>query len=147
MRISDWSSDVCSSDLAAKDRRQIASDFQGNDANSLSNCSQRGRGAWPLIANADFRDSRRFPEIRIKHEERVSDPQTSSAPGFYLYAIGDERSPRALFPRSRRAHKCPVLRRSCVEWPRNWCSHSASDPYRVDSDATDWKSTRLPSSH
>src|SRR3546814_5927512 len=64
---------------AAKDRRQIASDFQGNDANSLSNCSQRGRGAWPLIANADFRDSRRFPEIRIKHEERVSDPQTSSA--------------------------------------------------------------------
>src|SRR3546814_19466442 len=79
MRISDWSSDVCSSDLAAKDRRQIASDFQGNDANSLSNCSQRGRGAWPLIANADFRDSRRFPEIRIKHEERVSDPQTSGS--------------------------------------------------------------------
>src|SRR3546814_19520778 len=90
---------------AAKDRRQIASDFQGNDANSLSNCSQRGRGAWPLIANADFRDSRRFPEIRIKHEERVSDPQTSSAPGFYLHDIDDESSPRALIPRSRRAHE------------------------------------------
>src|SRR3546814_5362803 len=92
MRISDWSSDVCSSDL----------------------------------------DSRRFPEIRIKHEERVSDPQTSSSPGFYLYAIGDERSPRAIFPRSRRAHECSVFRRSCVEWPRNWCSPSAADPNRVE---------------
>src|SRR3546814_20593011 len=92
---------------------------------------QRGRGAWPLIANADFRDSRRFPEIRIKHEERVSDPQTSSAPGFYLYAIGDERSPRAIFQRSRRAHECSVFRRSCVELTHNWFSPSASDPIRV----------------
>src|SRR3546814_7686829 len=70
----------------------------------------------------------------MKHEERVSDPQTSSAPGFYLYAIGDERSPRAIFPRSRRAHECSVFRRSCVEWPRNWCSPSASDPNRVRSE-------------
>src|SRR3546814_16772320 len=132
MRISDWSSDVCSSDLAAKDRRQIASDFQGNDANSLSNCSQRGRGAWTLIANADFRDSRRFPEIRIKHEERVSDPQTSSAPGYYLYAIGAERSPRAIFPSPRRAHECSVFRRPSVDGPRHWCSLSASDPYTAE---------------
>src|SRR3546814_8824868 len=68
---------------AAKDRRQIASDFQGNDANSLSNCSQRGRGAWPLIANADFRDSRRFP----RSEEHTSELQSLMRISYAVFCL------------------------------------------------------------
>src|SRR3546814_1877030 len=64
MRISDWSSDVCSSDLAHRDRRQQAGGDPGREGHE-----ERRDATAPAGDEGDGQDDRR--EVQRSEERRV----------------------------------------------------------------------------
>src|SRR3546814_18522590 len=92
MRISDWSSDVCSSDLKGRERRRIAA----------------GRSAEAAAYTEHVRTSRAAP---ARSAERSS---------FSGLPKGPARAPRApapAYPAASARTPCPAGR--CADWPRH----------------------------
>src|SRR3546814_19816528 len=107
MRISDWSSDVCSSDLVQLAERLTGTDrrFRGNDAGEEHDATQADRRddvdgfRSGLGLAAEIRTARRGGPwgIAVRHEPQLRPPPAvRRTPGYTSLAACDPRSTAAM---------------------------------------------------
>src|SRR3546814_17552860 len=87
MRISDWSSDVCSSDLAVEQHRLVPFAYygiaDGTDYRNVSRRRGRGYASGELseLVPGDHKLARRIPDNTLRP---VTDPETVWAPAVWF---------------------------------------------------------------